>query len=743
MDLSPQPSSFIPLLGAFLGSILLALIYARSVLLHLGDGVIGGDGDGFENLWNNWWVKKSLLDLHQSPFFTNYIYYPTGVSLRYHTLNPFDGLVTMPFSLLLGFAPTLNVFFIISLVASVFCAFLLLRDLVGNSWAAFAGAALYTYANEHVVAFFSQGQSEKLSMEWLPLYLFFAFRAIHGRPIWSDGVLVRHDQAQWLVYLFLSVATMVIMSLVDWQYVMFAAFITGLYLLFILFTVRTIQQKVIIAGRLGAIAAMYAVIAVPTLLLPMIREAEASPWLNVSGQAIWHSIDLARLLGPGGLGNPGYLAAIVAGVGLWATFRRGGFERETALFWGLAVIVFYVLSLGPTLQFGGQDTGIPLPMSALQDLPVLSSGRNPGRFSLVALLGLAVLVAFGLRELFGLVRRWWDGRTKPSSKWPVRAVTAATVVVFLAITLAGFVSAAGNATVDPLDVPHFYQQIATDNENYAILDLPMFTDLGLGEQHYQAFQVVHNKPRFSGRWARDHKLTNPDNFVKHSSLFRHLLYMGYEPEQLESAYPDADFLQRTDYATQGLHILNNYDVRYIILYKDALKPEVFADYVSLLKEILGPEATPYYEDGQMMVYEAGQASAGGDPLTLDVGDGWFKAEKSPEGKVYRWANSMHSQQSELYTMNLSDNPITAKLAFTAYTWQKTRKLKVALNGTEVATLDLKPEEGEKPYIVQLTVPPGNNMITFTSPEAPQSAGQPGDSRELSFGMYGVSLDAEP
>src|SRR5262245_29377866 len=68
-SLTHQSPLLSPLLWAFVGSILLAVIYARSVLLHLGDGVIGGNGDGFENLWNNWWVKTSLLDLHQSPFF--------------------------------------------------------------------------------------------------------------------------------------------------------------------------------------------------------------------------------------------------------------------------------------------------------------------------------------------------------------------------------------------------------------------------------------------------------------------------------------------------------------------------------------------------------------------------------------------------------------------------------------------------------------------------------------------------
>lgn len=735
-----------PFLWAFLGAILLAGIYGRTTLLHLGDGVIGGNGDGFENLWNNWWVKTSLLDLHRSPYFTDYIYYPTGVSLRYHTLNPFDGLVTLPFSLTFGFVPTLNLFFLFSLVFSLFCAFLLLRDLVGDPWAAFGGAAIYTYANEHVVAFFSQGQSEKLSMEWLPLYLFFMLRALHGRPVRAGGAVIERDSARWPVYLVLSVAVLVVMSLVDWQYVLFAAFATALYLLFMLFTGRTYREKGVILGRLAAIGAIYAALVFPTLLIPMIREAAASPWLNVSEQAAWHSIDLAKLLRPG-LGNPGYLVAIAGVVGLWSVRARGACERETAAFWGLAVMSFYLLSLGPTLQFTDHDTGISLPYSLLQALPVFSSGRNPGRFSLVALLGVGILAAFGLRELLYLLKSRLDRPGSAIASRRSRALPAAlpaiAIALFLSISLGGFVSAAGNATVDPPDWPPFYKELAADKDNYAILELPLFTDLGLGEQHYQVFQVLHNKPRFSGRWARDHKLDDPNNFVKHSSLFRHLLFLGYGSEKLKDAYPSVDFLQRTDYRTQGVQILNYYKVRYIILYKDALQPPLFADYISLVGEILGPNASPYYVDDLMQVYRVDEAAPPKNPLTLDVGYGWFPAEISASNNIFRWADSADGQPSELYTMNLTHRPVQATLRFTAYTWRQPRTLQVALDGAEVASFSLTPEEGEKPFTVELTAPPGNNIITFNSPQPPQPTGQPHDARSLSFGMYGVLLEAHP
>ena len=82
--------------------------------------------------------------------------------------------------------------------------------------------------------------------------------------------------------------------------------------------------------------------------------------------------------------------------------------------------------------------------------------------------------------------------------------------------------------------------------------------------------LLHNKPIFGGRWARDHKLSNPNNFLKTAALFRQLLLLDFKPDQREYYYPEQDFLRRTDYATQGRAILNYYHTRYIVVWKEAL-----------------------------------------------------------------------------------------------------------------------------------------------------------------------------
>src|SRR5436853_116797 len=73
--------------GVILIFLVWAVIFTYPLVLHLGDSVIlSGGGDVYLHLWDLWWADKSLIDLHQSPFHTTYLYYPTGVSLYYHSL---------------------------------------------------------------------------------------------------------------------------------------------------------------------------------------------------------------------------------------------------------------------------------------------------------------------------------------------------------------------------------------------------------------------------------------------------------------------------------------------------------------------------------------------------------------------------------------------------------------------------------------------------------------------------------
>ncbi len=112
------------------------------LLLHLATAIPGDGFDGWQNYWNLWWVKTAVLDLHESPYFTTYLYHPIGYSLYFHTLNIFNSLLTLPLQLCFGLTVSYNFVVLFSFVWGVWYIFLALHIMK-------AGAR----ASDHLIAF--------------------------------------------------------------------------------------------------------------------------------------------------------------------------------------------------------------------------------------------------------------------------------------------------------------------------------------------------------------------------------------------------------------------------------------------------------------------------------------------------------------------------------------------------------------------------------------------------------------
>src|SRR4051812_45280076 len=102
---SPTPAPRPPAPGLlrhaliFGGYLLLTLALTYPIARDLFTRVPGG-GDAWQHVWNLWWVKHALLDLHTNPYHTSLIYYPDGVNLYFHTLVLMAGLIGIPLQLL-------------------------------------------------------------------------------------------------------------------------------------------------------------------------------------------------------------------------------------------------------------------------------------------------------------------------------------------------------------------------------------------------------------------------------------------------------------------------------------------------------------------------------------------------------------------------------------------------------------------------------------------------------------------
>src|SRR5690349_657364 len=94
---------------AGLGYVALVVLFAWPLPIHLADQVVLARGaDFYPHVWNLWWMRYALLTLHQNPYVTTYLNYPSGLPLTYHVLDPLDGLAAIPLQSVLGLLTAFN-----------------------------------------------------------------------------------------------------------------------------------------------------------------------------------------------------------------------------------------------------------------------------------------------------------------------------------------------------------------------------------------------------------------------------------------------------------------------------------------------------------------------------------------------------------------------------------------------------------------------------------------------------------
>ncbi|MEX1018474.1 MAG: hypothetical protein WDZ49_02390, partial [Litorilinea sp.] len=191
---------------------------------------IPGDSfDGWQNYWNLWWVKLALVDRIQNPFVTDILFAPTGVGLYFHTLNPFNGLVTLPVQVSAGLIPAYNTVVYISWTLAGYGVYLLTRYTlrgVGRGraryqqLAAFVAGAIFTFSPFHMAHLL--GHMQVMSLQWIPFYILYLLRSmdraqgaqIQGAQTWTRDAL-------WAGFF------LILTGLCDWYFVLYLMLFTG------------------------------------------------------------------------------------------------------------------------------------------------------------------------------------------------------------------------------------------------------------------------------------------------------------------------------------------------------------------------------------------------------------------------------------------------------------------------------------------------------------------------------------
>jgi len=471
-----------------------ALVLTHPLILHPTSTVLDdGTLDCFQFVWNVWWLRASVVDLHVNPFFTRHLYYPEGVSLLFHTLSASLGFVSIPLQLVLphGQVTAHNLLVIAAPALIVVTTALLAHEVTGDPWAALAAGCMATVTGA-IVWFLP---IIYLTATYLVAAVLWAWWRLHRLRRGRDVVLVLGLLAT-LVFASQEFAMMALLILaMDSAGRLVAPRALGLPAAWWRGTFATWAVAAIGLGALAAVASLNPG-APPPIKQLLLGSAHLTafvfpPWLVPPAV----SFGMVMYLGT----VPLLLVATTA----WLGGRR-------AVFWALVTVALLLMACGPfvglshpLLAFGSVAPNdlrqVPAGhvrgpyWLALKVVPFLRVFRGAYRWVTVAEIALAVLAATGVA---GLRARLAASRA--------RAVVGVAVVA--AALVVGFLEVRGRVNrIIPATLPDAYAAVRDDPEPSAILELPtgltqqVFTNLA---SRYMFYQTEHGKYLLEGTVAR-------------------------------------------------------------------------------------------------------------------------------------------------------------------------------------------------------------------------------------------------
>lgn len=589
-----------------LGYALLTVLMTWPAALNLTTAIPGDGFDGWQNYWNQWWIKESLLNRHTHFFFTDLLYPPTGVSLLFHTLNFFNGLLTLPLQLNFGLTIAYNAVIFFHFTLAGWGVYLLARYVLAQmgrrdnraGWAAFGAGVVFTFSPFHLAHLL--GHMQVLSLTWPPFYILWLFRTLDR---WRQKIAV--NPAAWpdagdlvLCSLFLSLATMV-----DWYQTLYLLLFTALALAWTLWRVwrdnraglKTLLKPVF---GLAAMGLIFGLLFSP-LLGPMLAEAASADYMRPSfAENVILSADLLAFVTPselhplwGRLVLPvyerftsttserlvfaGFVPLLLAG---WAAFHYR--KKRPVQFWSLFTAVFFVLALGPYLHIGGNilkigGFSVPMPYLFLYRLvPFIGVSRSLSRFDLMVMIGLGVLAALALARL------------KLKVQLPLLA-------------LIGLEFLAAPYPLSAMDTPGFFKTLAAEPEGYNIAYLPMNWDRPVP----LLYQTTHGKGLLTAYTSRN----NPLDLSWRTPVLQQWRTLS------------ADIL-KTNLAAVAPTVLRDFNLKYVVLDYYQMPPGPEREATEQWVQAALPDAPPVYRDDRLTVYRAPAVTA--PQPYLQLGQGW-------------------------------------------------------------------------------------------------------------------------
>jgi hypothetical protein len=527
--------------------VIFTVLLTFPAVLYLQSHIMGYPHDGFEYIWKQWWTRKALIELNVSPSSLAYVNYPFVGQNPHIIASPLLNLLALPFVKWLGGLQTYNLMMLAAFALSWPTASLLSYEFCHDPRACMVGGGVYAFfANK--VAHAVGGHLPQMAVCLFPLAALFLYRTLRAPPARRNSVMAG-------IFIGLS-------ALVDLKHIaLFVAPVVGVSVLYYAIVQGREWNRARISSVVTALA-VAAVVIIPFVLPLIIGRVTGELDHFYAEGVIRHSADITSFLTPppehplysrieairsyssrlasdGWHENIFYIGVVSLSLSALAVIRQ--WHRQDIRFWAILAATGIVLALGPVLKAGGEPVEftlggrawfVPLPYSLLQRLPFYDWGRTPGRTIGVAMLAIAVLAACGTK----IILRRFVGGGRALAAWII-------LVSVLVDSLFIWPWPMGDA-----EVPSFYHELAADEEDYAILDLPLWEYRCERYQIYYA--TIHNHPIVGGIITR-------------------------RSPEAEQSMRDVEALVQPGSASAPADSLKDLGIRYVVLHKLCLDQEDF------------------------------------------------------------------------------------------------------------------------------------------------------------------------
>jgi len=676
-----------------------------------------GSTDIYVYIWQFWYTNNFIIHASDinSIFYTTYLFYPNGtpVIALFTVYNQLLSLLLIP---LIGSVLTCNIIVISTFILSGFGAYLLCRHITKDDTASVIAGIVYTFAPYHFDHAYT-GHLGAITMQWIPFCALFIIKMFEERKL-RDSVI--------------AALFFILVAMSDQQYAVFMGVFVGLFIIYQFLVVRSMKfdRKDVMLLLVFGILSLIVVVLLNygNIMAVMSGDNYLKP---VAGEAAAYSVDLLNFVIPsvnhplvGSMVNDYYYANANGDKNTWEGVAFIGFSvlllviyasvrarSADCLFWCISTAFFALMSLGPILHIHGQTlffgSEIPMPFSVLSHvIPGLNNSRTPGRFEVMTLLSISVMGGMGISRL----KR--DMGSLHMDENIIKKFQVLVPLVIITLILFEYL-AVPFVTSDP-SVPEFYYSVAKEPGDFAIIEIPATANYSSGIMA-EYYQTIHNKKMVGGQLARV-----PDS----SRVFEHSVPFINEITYLKSP---SDIITQNKTAIAS-SILNNYNIRYVILHKDFVEEDVFEKINNLINEALGPIV---YSDEQIVVYKV---NTNCNTQFIEIGQNWNEIE-TWDGTPTRWIEDnatikIHSPEDK-----------TAILSFSVLSFNNSRQLLVVTNDNPAYSKVISP--GFMQVKITVNLKKGDNVIRYIAVNGPVLVSDVlhnGDNRLISFAFQNISIE---